>query len=287
MSARALPLLAALAMTVLGAGPAHAAPPCETGRGGAGIPIRVPLGAADFGVLPEACAATSLSLETRGSLAIATDDYYGALLAGGSLRLRWAFVDGSWLSIALPGVEARLVANASLQPTSVDLGGATAGAHFPLPLSFADDAQVTPYVRLLVPTESVLRSAVRTGVEIGHSLVWNASRRLELTAGVALPMVVTSVGGRTRSSFVPALSADVAVRPARWLTVAAGLGLRLAVTPTDALESVDPRLALRLSPWPSMNADLSVVLPALGHDRTDVAALLSLAWLLEEAEGGS
>lgn len=279
---RTVAMVAAAALAALAAPRSGLAAACESGRGGAGIAIRVPLGPGDFGVLPEACAATSLSLETRGSLALATDEYYGALLAGGSLRLRWAFRDGSWLSIGVPGLEARLVANASLQPTSVDLGGATVGLHFPLPLALSDDAQVAPYLRVLLPTESVLHAALRTGVEIGHSLVWNATRRVEVVGGVALPMVVTSAGGRTRSSFVPALSADVALRPTRWLTTAAGLAVRIAVTPDDPFESLDPRLAVRFAPWPSMNADLSVVLPVFGHDRTDLAALLSLAWMLEE-----
>ena len=47
--------------------------------------MRVPLGPADFGVVPEACPGTSLSLQARSGLLIASDDFYGSLTAGLSL----------------------------------------------------------------------------------------------------------------------------------------------------------------------------------------------------------
>ena len=271
----ALSLLGALTLATTAA----RATPCDTSNGLAGVPIRVPFGAADFGVLPEACAATSLSLETRGALALATEDFYGALLGGAGLRIRWTFAEGPWLSIWIPGLELRLVANASLQPTSVDLGAGALGAHFPLRL--ADTAQLASSVRLLVPTETVLRTAARTGVELAESVVWNAAPRLELVGGLALPMVVAVAGGRAHSTFVPTLSADASVRVSGWLTLSAGLALRVAAARDHAFESLDPRLALRFAPWRTMNADLSVALPSLGRDRTDVAGLLTLAWVIE------
>ena len=260
-----------------------AASPCSAVDVAAGVPIRVPLGPADFGVLPEACAATSLSLETRGSLLIAEEDFYGSILAGGGVRLRWAFGDGPWLSIWLPGIEYRLVANASLQPTSVDMGAGALGAHFPLALH--ETADLAPYIRLLLPTETVLHGAARTGVEIGQSLVWRAAGRIEVVGGLALPLVVATAGGPSHSSFVPALSADVWLRVLRGMSAAAGLSLRVAAEPDHALESLDPRLAVRLEPWPNMEVDLAVMLPVLGHDRTDVAGSLSVSWMIERGGG--
>lgn len=263
---------------------AHAGP-CDSHQPEAGVAIRAPMRAADLGAIPEACPNSSLTADARMDIALDVENYYGSVLASGTLRGRVALPRGPWISIYVPGVEYRLVANASLQPTSLDVGAGSIGGHFPLLAT--DELQLAPYARVLLPTETIYVNATRTGWELGTALTWNAHRMLELVGGVALPLTATFVGSETRVRFLPAAAVDLNFRPARWFTLAAGLGLRVEAEGEDAFEAFEPRAALRFYPWRGMLIELSGAFPFVGRDRTDVAAFLSLGWIFTHDQVGT
>lgn len=250
---------------------AAAAPPCRDDRPGDGAPARVPVqGPADLGVPQEACARTALYLEARGALLVATDEFYGSILTGLSMRgtaaLPWL---GSWVSLYVPGLEARYVANATIDRWKVSLGGGAAGGH--VPLGDLGPVQLVGFARALLPTETVFVNARRYGVEPGVSARWVPTPTLEVLGGLASTSTWTVVSGRARYVFDPVISADTVYRPFRALGLAAGVSVR-------PLESVDPRAQVRVYPYRGLSLSLGVAFPSLGRDRTDAATALSVGW---------
>jgi hypothetical protein len=67
------------------ADPTHA---CESRQPEAGVPVRAHLGPGDFGMIPEACPASALTLDAGAVLAVDVENYYGSVLVGGTLRGR-------------------------------------------------------------------------------------------------------------------------------------------------------------------------------------------------------
>lgn len=268
-----------LVASTLGA-PARAADPCTSAQPEAGVPVRAPLGPADFGTLPEACGATELELVGRLGLTIATADFYGQVQAGGAVRGRLLLPGGSWLSASLPGVDWRHVVNATISTNRTDLSASTLGWHHPLPLS--PRLQLAPYVRLLLPTETVFQNAVRYGLEQGIATVARLDPMLELVGGYALPLVLTSNGAATEPLLLPTVSFDAGFRPWSWLELVGGMAVRTAATDADEpLEGIDPRVAIRLYPWRGLLFDLASAFPLGGRDRTLAGAALTVGWVFE------
>ena len=243
-----------------------------------GVPVRVPItGPADFGVLPEACPATSVAARGRAAILVAERDYYGSLFAGAALAGRVAVGNGVWLSLWAPGPEYRFVANATVEQDSADLSAGTLGVHVPLEVDRR--LVVAPYGRVLIPTETVLSRGTRTGIEQGLSAVVRLGDRVELVGGWAFPLLFTDGGASVRTLFAPAVSTDIVLRPFRALAIAAGAAVRVVPSDPDPLESVDPRASLRLYPWRGTFVDVSGALPLGGRDRSDVAAAIALGWI--------
>jgi len=256
---------------ILHAFAAAAAPPCRDDRPGDGAPARVPVqGPADLGVPQEACARTALYLEGRGALLVATDEFYGSILTGLSMRgtaaLPWL---GSWVSLYVPGLEARYVANATVDRWKVSLGGGAVGGH--VPLGEVGPVTVVGFARALLPTETVFVNARRYGVEPGLSARWVPTPNLEVLGGLASTSTWTVVPGRARYVFDPVISADTVYRPFRAGALVAGVSVR-------PLESVDWRAQMRLYPYRELSLSMGVAVPSLGRDRTDAATSLSLGW---------
>jgi hypothetical protein len=243
--------------------------PCDVQEPGHGVPIRVPLGPADLGVQPEACPHTSASLEGRGALVVAREDFYGSLLAGASLRGTVALPNDTWLSFWAPGVEYRFAANASVEADSTDLGAGALGYHVPLRLSRR--ATIAPFMRVLIPTETIFVRAHRWGLDHGATLAIAIDRQLELVGGLSFVDLVTVNGTRGLHAWMPSMSADAVYRPWRALAFAGGCGLR-------PLDSVDPRASIRVYPWRGAMVAVAAVAPMLGRDRTDIALALSMGW---------
>lgn len=275
-------------LTLTGAAAAQAEPPrsgggelppgpCVSNQPEAGAPIRVPLGPADFGQVPEACTATSVTLQGRLGVLIASDDFYGSAYAGGAVRARVALPNGMWISLWAPGIEYRFVANATVDTDSIDVSAASLGWH--VPLRIGDRRQIAPYLRVLLPTETVFQRATRTGVEHGIAGTWKLHDRLDLVGGYALPLLLTVNGSTTLSLFTPTVAADLVLHPFRAFTIAAGVAVRVVPADAEPFESFDPRASLRFYPWRGALIDLGGVFPLFGRDRTNAAASVALGWV--------
>ena len=266
------------ASMVAGVGEARASEPCESKLPEAGAPIRAPYGPADFGTVPEACAATAAALRGRMGILIAEEDYYGGVVAGGALRARFELPGGSWMSAQLPGVEYRLAVNATVEAESLDMSASSLGWHQPLRVS--ERFQVAPYVRAMLPTETVFENATRYGFEHGTAFVFNAHPMFEVMGGYSVPLLLTYNNGTTHSIYTPTLAIDAGFRPWSWFELAAGASVRITPPDAEPFESFDPRVALRFYPWRGLYIDTSAAFPLGGRDRTDAAIGLSLGWIL-------
>lgn len=257
-------------LCILHASGAAAGGPCEAARPGLGVPVRVPVfGPADLGVAQEACARTSIALESRLALLIAEDDFYGSVLAGAALRasLRLPFA-GAWLSAWLPGLEYRFVANATVESDGAAVGAGALGFH--APIARTERAQLVAYGRALLPTETVFTHARRYGFEPGLSGLWSRGA-FELVGSLSFASLITALPGRATLEWAPALSTDLIFRPTRGFGVALGAGLR-------PLSSFDPHAQLRFYPYRSFAMSLGAALPVGGRDRTNLAGAVSLGW---------
>ncbi len=260
--------LTVLVTCILHTTPTRAQPPCSRGRPATGVPIRVPaFGPADFGLAQDACPRTGAWLETRTVVLVAKDDFYGSVLATGSLRASIELWNRMWVTAFLPGLEYRFVANATVTEGKTTLGAGALGLHVP----FARDEayELAVYGRALVPTETIFSRATRYGFEQGLSALVPLGRRLELASTMSFTSLVTVLPGRATPVWVPAVSADMIYRPARAIGLAVGTGLR-------PLQSVDPRVEVRLYPTDPLQITLGAMVPIAGLDRTDVALALAV-----------
>lgn len=254
---------------------------CNAVQPEAGAPIRAPLGPSDFGMIPEACPRYELSL--RGNMGVLIDepDFYGSLDLGGALRGRIPLPGKGWVSASLPGVAYKFVANATVEADSVDLSASTLGLHVPVPMTkvFA----IAPYVRWMLPTETIFENATRFGFEQGISFVANLHPMFELTGGYAIPLLLTTTGPGTHSVLMPTVALDAGLRPWRWLEALAGAAARFVPADADErFESVDVRAALRFYPHEGLLIDVGGAFPLGGRDRTNAALGLGLGWIASD-----
>jgi hypothetical protein len=266
---------------VLAAGTARAAGPCSHRQPEAGVTLRTGMGPGDLGVIPEACPATALSADVATALALDVENYYGAVRVSPALRSRIGLPRGPWISIRIPGVDWRLVANASLQPRQVDLGAGSVGAHFPIRAH--ERLVIGPWARIMMPSETVFSIATRTGWEVGTAFAFDPHPVVELAGGVAFPLFVTFIGAQAELSLAPSALLALNVRPARWVTLAVGAGLRMVARPDAPVEGFDPQAALRFYPWRGLLLELSGAAPVAGRDRTDAAGMFSVGWIFTHA----
>lgn len=255
--------------------------PCNAEQPEAGAPVRAPLGPSDFGMVPEACPRYELSL--RGDMGVLIDEpgFYGSLDLGATLRGRVPLPGNGWISASLPGFAYTFVANATVEADSADLSASTLGLHVPVPV--AERLAIAPYVRWMLPTETIFENATRFGFEQGIAFVANLHPIFELTGGYAIPLLLTSTGLGTHSVFMPTVALDAGLRPWRWLEAMAGAAVRVVPgDDDDAFESLDVRAALRFYPHEGLLIDLGGAFPLLGRDRTNAALGLGVGWIAPE-----
>jgi hypothetical protein len=254
-----------------------AAGPCISKQPEAGVPARIPLGPAELGSLAEACSRNELTLRGFASVLIAEQDFYGMLHAGVALHARLRLPGDAWLSFALPGVEHRFVANATIEAESTDTGAGSLGFHQALPLSAR--VQLAPFVRALLPTESVYQRATRLGFEHGIAGVWRIDPRLELAGSLSFPTLLTVNGPTLHIVHVPTIGADAVFEPWRFLAVVTGAALRLRAGSDQPLESIDPRVGVRLYFGSGGVVEIAAAFPISGADRTDAILAASGGWI--------
>ncbi len=179
---------------------------------------------------------------------------------------------------ALPGFGFKFVANATVEASRAYVSASTLGLHVPVPVT--PTLALAPYVRALLPTESLAANATRYGFEQGIALVADLHPLFELTGGYAAPLRITSVGTVNRALFTPTFALDGGLRPWSWLEVMAGAQLRMVPQNEDApIEGLGLRTAVRLYPHGGMLIDIGSTIPLAGRDRRLAAFGLSLGWV--------
>jgi hypothetical protein len=253
---------------------------CDKGRGLA-EPARIGTGPASFGSLPEACPATDVALQGDAALLdAAAEDFYGSLFAGAAVRARYALDERVWVSAWLPGPQFLYVANATVEASSVELGPSALGLHASLPVS--ERARLAPFVRALVPTETVYRNATRYGFDHGFTFGYRALRKLDLLGGTSFPVLLVDGSGTLHASFLPVFRVEAAYTPFRWLTLNVGFALRFRGGDDAAFESFEPLVGLRFFPHRRVPIELAARLPLGGHDRTDLGATFGAGYRFDD-----
>jgi hypothetical protein len=269
-----------VALAVLGVAPAAPTARAQTCAAddalGAGAPLAAP-GPADFGQTPEACPASNdLGLRVRGELLIDTDDFYGTVAAGATLRGRFQLGRRWFFSAAIDPATWRFAANAVVDSSAVGVGPATLAAH--RLFAWPGDTAAALYARLLLPLDSARHQSTLAGSELGASAARRLRLPIALQGGLSLPMTLAFVGGRTHPRLVPQALAEVAWGPYGWVAFAAGAALRTEVHPDAELAALAGRLSARFLLARQWRLGLAADLPVAGRDRLDTTVTLFAVW---------
>jgi hypothetical protein len=244
-------------------------PACSRERDGSRTPIELSFGApgvsslSDFGSTPGACAWQGFTAGGRFGALVATSSFYGAIDGQASISGALRVDDRSWITLAADVFRYRTAINASVVTAPMDLGASTITAHRALSRDAA--AQVSVWLRALLPTESSNRFVARLGVEPGMTVLWSPHTKFALHGGLSLPLTAAVSAGGTLVTFTPRATVDAAVRPARAFEALAGVEVRGGL---DGLEYVAPRISLRVHFSRVTSLDLSAMAPLAGLERT-------------------
>jgi hypothetical protein len=255
--------------------------PCSRERASVRAPIELSLGApgvpslADFGSTPTPCAHQGFTVGGRLGLLIATSAFYGAIDAEASLSGTYRFDADSWLTLSVDAVRYRTVINASVVTAPIDLGASTLTMNHVLARD--SSAQVTTFLRVLLPTELSNRYTARLGVEAGMSVVWSPHAKFALLGGLSLPVTAAVSAGGTHATFTPRATLDAAFRPVAPFEALLGVEARGSL---DGVEYTAPRVALRLHFARVAFIDLSAMFPLGGAERalTRAALTFGMRW---------
>jgi hypothetical protein len=272
--------LVALALGLLAAQTRAARAACDVSAAALG-PLPAGGDAADYGAIPEACAGSDAIVRLRGTGLVASEmpDYYGAITASTTLRMRLRVgrTGRTWLSFAADVFTFRYVVNAVLVSDAFSVGPPTLGVH--RSLADGDRFAATIYARGLLPLDSA-RAGVRMGLELGTALrrSLGGAGRWGLEGGVALLNPVVVVGGQTHASLEPValLQGWFAAQPG--VALFAGLSTRAELAPDPTFLFLAPRAGVRLLSRRGLTFAFLAELPTAGADRTDGIIAISLGW---------
>jgi hypothetical protein len=257
---------------------ASAADVCPTGNDPAAGPLAGGTGPADFGAVPEACAATDAMLRLRAALTAASSmpDYYGSLIGVATLRGRYQVGEQSAVSLAVDVINYRYVNNANLASQGPSVGPATVA--FLQTVALGAGAATTLYARALVPLDSARQDGIETGLEIGAGLRARPGARWIIDGGLALAAPADIVGGQIHVRLDSSLLAEAWLRLKPWAALGAGIDLRLEASPEYELVSTVPRAGARFRLPRKLWTAVLVEFPVAGRDRTDLIAGLFLGF---------
>ena len=251
--------------------------PCRTRLLELGAPSRLVFGPGSLGSVPETCPSTETGVQAFGSALVAVQDFYGYVNGGLGANLRYAFSDRDWMSLQFVPFEYRFSANATIEASKSGMGAGALGYHRQFTLSRT--LLISPYVRVLIPTESVYENSVRYGFDHGISLAALLTKRLVLTGGFSYPSYFVVNGTRFFAYSIPNVSVDSVLMINPWLSVLLGAGARFRTGQQTAFESFDPRFAIRSCLLGGLRMELGAATPLGGADRTDVVGVLDVAWV--------
>ncbi|HSZ81966.1 MAG TPA: hypothetical protein VLA14_06790 [Polyangia bacterium] len=255
---------------------------CADAHGAVGGPLAGGTDSADFGAIPEACAATDVSLRLRGTLLVASSmpDYFGEVVAASTLRLRQPLGHSrsTWISLAADLLTYRYTQNAVEAAQGLSLGPLTFGVH--RALGDWTRTAATAYVRALLPPDTARQSGQRTGLELGVTgrRLLGGRGRFGVQGGAAMTAPVVIVAGQTHSALQPVALAEAWFAPRPDVALSAGLESRAEIWHDPTFLTLAPRLAARLALRRGLSAALLVEVPVVGEDRTDLVAAFFLGW---------
>jgi hypothetical protein len=260
---------------------AAAADGCPRGDDPAVGPLAGGTGPADFGAVPEVCAATDAMLRLRGAALDASGmpDYYGRITGTATLRGRYQLAERSSLSAAADVFTYRYVNNSNLVSHPASFGPATVAFQESFGVGAVTASSL--YARLLLPIDTARQSGVETGLEIGSGIRTQAGSRFVFDGGVALAAPMDIVGGQTHLRLEPAALAEAWLRLRPWVALVAGGEIRLEAAPTFELRTLVPRLGARFMTRRRFWTALLAELPVAGSDRTDLIAGLYLGYVAQ------
>ena len=253
---------------------ARAADVCGEVWEAASGPLPGGIGPADFGAIPEACAASEVALRLRGALLVASSkpDFYGSIIAGAMVRARRRIDPRSWLSIAFDAIDYRYINNGGLASTGASFGPLTIALYRTL---FATVTSTTAlYGRALLPLDTARQSGVETGLELGGSTRARVGARTTVDGGLALTAPLDLISGRAYGRLEPVVLAEAWYAPRPAIAVAAGASVKAEVAPTPTFITAVPRVAGRFALRHRVWLAVLVEVPVAGTDRTDLVASL-------------
>ncbi len=268
-------LLVAPVVLALFGTPARA-DPCRDEFDHLRAPIALTLGTADFASTPPACAHTAIAADARANILLDTRDFYGAIDGQAIASGAYALDQRTWLSASADVYRFTYVQNASVIATQSGVGPFVVGGH--VVVAESDGASLAPFLRVLVPLESVYQHALRPGVEPGASGLLALSSRFALAGGISSPLTATMLGRRTLWQWTPRASVDGVLAVWRWLEVAGGFEIRLGTDRDGIVEFLAPKIALRFHVSRGLEVHVDGMLPLAGLDRTTAVAGLGVAY---------
>ncbi|HEX4405392.1 MAG TPA: hypothetical protein VH560_11225, partial [Polyangia bacterium] len=221
--------LAVIVMTLALASSRARAEVCDARRADGG-PLAGGDDSADFGAIPEACAATDVSLRLRGTLLVASamPDYFGEVVASSTLRLRQQLDHSrwTWISLSADLLTYRYTQNAVEAAQGLSLGPLTFGVH----RAFGDwpRTAATVYARALLPLDTARQNGERTGFELGLTgrRLLGATGRFGVQGGAAMTAPIFFVAGQTHSALQPVALAEAWFAPRPDVALSAGVESR-------------------------------------------------------------
>jgi hypothetical protein len=240
---------------------------CSRGRAGVLLPIQLTVGVSDFGVTPSTCSDLRIALDVRAGAIIDTADFYGALGGEAVISATLPLGQRIWITAGVTPVRFRFAQNATLVATGLSVGASDVALN--VGLLARTDLRLSTYLRVLVPTETGMQYAVRTGIEPGLSLAWRPNTRWSLLGGFSLPIEFSFLGGRGTSYGSARTSIDGAVLISTWFEPLLGIEARIGNDPDGAIEYIAPRFSLRFHLGRGVMVHLSGLAPLLGIERTN------------------
>jgi hypothetical protein len=255
---------------------------CGEPRDAAAGPLAGGTDAADFGAIPETCVGTDVGLRLRATVLVASEmpDFYGALTATTTLRLRHRLgrAGRTWLTVGADVGTFAYVVNGPVVSDGFSFGPPTLGVH--RAVGDGERGAGSVYTRVLLPLDTAWQSGVRAGFELGATgrRLVGTSGRVGLEGGVAALAPFVVVAGQTHAAFQTAALVEGWFAPTPRLALFAGLAGRAELTPSPALLTMAPRVAVRGALARGFGLAMLIEAPVVGEDRTDLVAAVYLGW---------
>jgi hypothetical protein len=245
-----------------------------------GAPTRLSLGMGELGEQPEATPQSRIYGGARAMIINDRSDLFGTIAIAARVHGGYVLLPKLWLSFGLEAFEMRNVINASITQTQYALGPLTTAAHWNVYRS--DVFSIAPYFRVLWPTSTAYVNARPWALEVGASMSYEIHRVLSWLAGVMLPLELTGLGSRVYSRFTPLVAMELALHPARWVDLLAGIEIKFGTDAAGGLEYFAPKAAFRFYPIKGFFVDLKAMFPLLGLERNDFVFGASLGWAFDD-----